>query len=1842
MRHAGAYMLLARLGAVLAAISGAVILTAEVALAQDAAANVVPERRISITRNMDFPGNDLQPLFDTTLQNCATQCLGDKACKAFTYNTKAAACFPKSAVSGASPFEGAISARVFATAAGVLAAQPRRLASVAFLPRRYIAGARAQAASLAKKYTANEWSLAQLDNASRAEEQAGKTRGAMRITGAALTLDDNPARWIRMAKLAFKVKPKNSNDRRVLRKIATSAALNGYLRSASKARRVAALRLLATGVELSGNGRLSIDVLRLAQSISPRPDTASALDRAISLYGFRITEHTVDNNAAQPRICATFSERLVRAGVDYTPYVRLSEPGLAVETSGAQLCVVGVRHGQRYQMTLRKGLPAASGEALNKSVDLNVYVRDRDPSARFVGRAYVLPRGKVASIPIVTVNLTKVDLKIDRVGERNLVRVLRNGLFGNPLSRWDEASLQNAIGAEVWSGAGIVERKLNKDVTTALPLGDAIRSFKPGVYVMRARVPGVDGDTATAAAQWFIVTDLGISTLKGSDGLHVFARALGDATPRAGAKVRLLAVNNMVLGETVTDAAGYARFAPGLLRGKGGAAPELVTVEKAGDFAFLSVTDSAFDLSDRGVKGRLSPPPVDVFLSTDRGAYRAGETVHATALVRDTRAEALPGLPLTAIVTRPDGVEYTRMLLPDQGAGGHVFTLPLPAGAQRGTWTLRLHSDPKRAALASAKFLVEDFSPERIDFTLGLQKGPIHITDVPQIKLDARYLYGAPAAGLTVDSEVRVSLADGLEGYPGYSFGRQDARFPAQVAVTPGVLKTDAKGQLRFGLAMPALNPALKDVARPLKMRALVQVREGSGRPVEREITTPLAPRGVLLGIRPLFDGVVPEKGTAAFKVLAVGPDLKQRAIARVGWSLERVRTRYQWYESYGEWSYEPVTTRTRVASGEIALKSSGAVRLEGPVDWGRYELKVETLGGDYKAATYGFYAGWYASAGSGNTPDTLDIGLDKARYRVGDTARVRLVPRYAGTALVTVVSNRLIAMKTVAVKKGENMIDLPVTEDWGAGAYVSATVIRPMDVAAGHNPARAIGLDWAGVDPGMHRLKAAFTTADTARPRERLTAALKVSGARAGETVYATIAAVDLGILNLTAFKSPDPDGHYFGQRRLGMEFRDVYGRLIDGMQGAPGQVRSGGDSPQADRIQGPPPTEKLLAFFSGPLSVGADGMVSTDFDMPEFNGTVRLMAVVWSKTGVGQASKDILVRDPIVLSASLPRFLAPYDSSRVLLEIAHATGPAGRVGLRVSGSGGLYLDNAAIPTSFQLNAGEKKTFSLPITAPASGEARITVELTTPDGTRLSKTLLLPVRANDPELRRSTRVDLANGKTFRLTSDAFSGYQPGSGHATLSVGPIARFDAAGLLEALDRYPYGCSEQITSKALPLLYFKDVATALGLPGARNVDTRITQAISEVLMNQSSAGSFGLWAPGNGDLWLDSYVSDFLSRARAKGYSVPPEAFRLAMDNLRNQLNYAQDFEKGGEGIAYALMVLAREGAANIGDLRYYADTKAEAFATPLALAQLAAGLAFYGDQVRADRMFAKAGKRLDRLQSRAEKQLWRSDYGTTLRDTAAVLTLASEARSDVLDQQSLARRISPEATVNRTRSTQENMWSLLAANALIGEMPAGSFLVNGQPSEGPVVQVLDAQTGGDGQVAVKNVSGKTVSTVLTTYGVPVTAAPAGGNGYVIKRSYFTMDGRAVSPERVTLNDRFVVVVTVSPSRAAKARLIVNDPLPAGFEIDNPNLLKSGDVTALDWLKPTTTVRHAEFRADRFVAAVDWSGKAPFQLAYIVRAISPGQFRHPAASVEDMYRPQFRARTATAAVTITAKP
>jgi uncharacterized protein YfaS (alpha-2-macroglobulin family) len=1435
---------------------------------------------------------------------------------------------------------------------------------------------------------------------------------------------------------------------------------------------------------------------------------------------------------------------------------------------------------------------------------------------------------------VVSVNTKSVSVEIYRVGDRNLIETVLGRDFQTNLYRYDLERLGKERGAKVWSGDLAVESTLNADVTTAFPIGEAVGDLKPGVYVMAAQAAGPKSEESyeEVATQWFIVSDLGLAAMSGNDGIAVFVNSLATTDFKPGTEVRLIARNNEVLAVRTTDAAGMARFEAGFARGEGGLAPALVVAsDPSGDYAFLNLKSPAFDLTDRGVAGRPAATGLDAFIYTERGVYRTGETVHITSLLRDARGTAVVGVPLTLVIERPDGVEYRRTVVADQGAGGRSLSVPLVASASTGTWRVHAFTDPKRPAVGEATFMVEDYVPDRIEFDLASTSTTLSRTEPAEVTVDGRFLYGAPASGLDLEGEVAIAPGKERPGLPGYQFGVADDEAKTERKPLENLPTTDAAGKARFPVALADL-PA---TTRPLQADIIVRMSEAGGRAVERKLSLPIAAAATMIGVKPLFAGrSLGEGETAGFDVVVAAPDGKLQSRSGLRYELLKIERRYQWYRQESRWQYEPVQSTQRVADGRLNVATDKPGRITVPVTWGRYRLQVTTDDPNGPTTSVQFDAGWYADA-SADTPDVLEIALDKPEYRPGDTMTVALTARTAGKVTLSVVGDRLLTTTTVDVQPGLARVPLTVGSDWGTGAYVVATLRRPLDVAASRMPGRALGVQWFAIDRAARTLAVDMKLPDLMRPSGTLRVPVKLGGLNPGDDARIAVAAVDVGILNLTNYKPPAPEDYYLGQRELSAQLRDLYGQLIDGMQGVRGQIRTGGDA--GAELNGSPPTQPPLALYSGIVTVGPDGSAEVTFDIPAFAGTVRVMAVAWSKDKIGHAAGDVIVRDPVVLTATLPRFLLTGDRGTLRLDIDNVEGSAGDYQVAVAAEGPLAVGAGATQT-LKLAGKARGGVSLPLSATAAGNGAVTVHISGPGNFDLARTYALAVKPATQVLTRRTVRPIAKGESITLSNDLIADLVPGTGGVALSVGPSTALDVATLLKALDRYPYGCSEQITSRALPLLYVNELATEAHLTLDTAIDQRVRDAIDRLLARQGSNGSFGLWSAGGDDAWLDAYVTDFLTRARERGFPVPDGAFKLALERLQNfAVNAPEPSKDGGRELAYAFYVLARNKLAPLGDLRYIADAKLDDIATPIAQAQIAAALGMLGDRVRADRAYAVA---LNSIAPRPQFQLFsRTDYGSVLRDAAALVTLASEGGASKPTVINAVQRVEAARGLSAYTSTQEQAWMVLAARALEKDAPGMSLDVAGDSHKGPLYRTFrPADLGSNLKIA--NTGDAPVQAVVSVSGAPVTPEPAAERGFKIERLYYTLDGKPANPAKVRQNQRFAVVLKVTEPQPQYGRIILADYLPAGFEIDNPRLVSSGDTGTLSWIEDAVAPTYSEFRDDRFTAAFDrkTGDKAVFTVAYVVRAVSPGRYVLPQAYVEDMYRPERFGRTGTSGVEV----
>ena len=1652
---------------------------------------------------------------------------------------------------------------------------------------------------------------------------------------------DDPKMWLEFSIALSQTSPRRYTD-------ALSASWLAYAAAKNKTRQAGALAFIGVYYERIKAQRKALDAYEAGLKLEASRSLQRRFDRLAPLFYQHLKRSYTEVESDTPRICLEFTRNLPAKGkVRFEDFVDVSpDVKPAFSPSGKNLCIEGVAHGTTYDVTVRAGLPDTTGLTLAKTQTFKVAVPDRKESVGFRGATFILPRQSRQGIPISSVNVDKARLQLYRVNDRNLTREINDGRIRRLLSGYDARRLRNQTGELVWQGTVDIRNVKNKQVATAIPAERILKDPKPGIYVLLAAP--ADQKTRSYqnwATQWLVVSDIGLTSFQGRGGLNAFVRSFDTAEPLKGVEVRLIARNNEVLGSAISDGQGRVKFAPGLLRGVGGARPAaLMAFAAKGDFNFLDLLRPAFDLSDRGVGGRKAPGPVDAFLYTERGVYRPGEPVHLVTLLRDDKAAAIRRMPVTIRVFRPDGVEARRYTLrgSDGKDGGYRVTINTSKASRTGRWTARAYLDPKGKSVGTVRFQVEDFVPERLELKLEAERPDLTIGQPNRIKVDGRFLYGAPAADLRVQGE--IVLRQDMAPYPdfkGFKFGLVQETWRPKRRELPET-KTDAKGQASLPIALDGR----PETTRPLKAEVRVSLIEAGGRATARVISLPVRGQPLAIGVKPMAgDDVVGEGRAAAFQIVALDGAGKARSAEGLAYQLYRERYRYHWYYRNNRWNYRLIQQDEPVTKGTLSVTAAKPAALDFKTDWGRYRLEVR----DPKtgaATSVRYYVGWFVSTGANTVPDKLSVKPDKASYKAGETAKLHIQPPFSGTVHLVVASDRVLISRNIDVSRSGKTVEVKVDEAWGPGVYVTATAYRPMSQRRKRGPARAIGVAYLARDVSDRVLSVSIEAPEQIKPRRTVDVTVKVEGSTGGRA-YVTVAAVDQGILQLTGYKTPAPDTYYFGKRTLAVDIRDDYGRLIDAYAGRLGRVRTGGDAAANRHLGGLDASSiKTVSLFSGIVQVDSDGRAKIPLAVPDFNGRLRIMAVAWTEGNVGKAEKPLIVRDPVVSLVTLPRFLAPGDKGRVTVSLHNVDGAAGQYKVAFETTGGAaQMAAGRTGEEAQLAKDARKTLAFTLEGKTPGVSKINFTLSGPGGFKIARTWDIAVRPAQAVVTKHISQRLEPGETRTYNDALLSEYLPGTGRLFLSFSTYPDFDVPGLVKALDRYPYGCAEQTTSRALPMLYLADVATSVGVAAdPQKLRVRIQNAINRVLTMQKRNGGFGLWsANDNYEGWLSAYVLDFLTQARRRGYLVADFVFERGLDRLGDIVNNGEFSAYSLPVRAYALYVLAQNKKARLADLRYVHDTYLSAIPTAIAKAQLAAALALYGDAQRAQSAFASA--RSHKGRPRQVGRYWRPyyrDYGSNLRDLSGVVYLSSLSKANTAQMPDLVQALSDLQVGRRYTSTQEKAWLLLAVHGLTGNRDPLKVTVGGsdvaerrkpyylRPAAARLAQGLD----------VKNRGSEKIWSGITVTGVPSRDLPAESKGFEIRRTFFTLDGKRADLSKVRQSDVLVALIEGRRTSNLNHQALIVDLLPAGFEIENARLGDGRSTKELKWLPTLNRPRHVEPRDDRYVAALDLSGsrKKTFALAYIVRAVTPGSFRLPAVHVEDMYRPQYFARTTMGTVTV----
>ncbi|MBV8335819.1 MAG: alpha-2-macroglobulin family protein, partial [Alphaproteobacteria bacterium] len=714
-------------------------------------------------------------------------------------------------------------------------------------------------------------------------------------------------------------------------------------------------------------------------------------------------------------------------------------------------------------------------------------------------------------------------------------------------------------------------------------------------------------------------------------------------------------------------------------------------------------------------------------------------------------------------------------------------------------WAVEAFVDPSGSPVGRVEFDVEDFVPQKLKVTLETTTPVLSPGEPIGATVEGAFLYGAPAAGLAGEAELRITRDPApVPEAKDYRFGLVEEKIEDQVQQLT-MANADDQGHTEIE---DVLQPPAKTTA-PLKAVLSAGLFDPGGRIVKDQIELPIRTLPLLIGIKPRFaEDRTPEDKDAQFDIRVFDDARQPVARQNLEWRLIREDHVFDWFarrRDSGRTFYYHVVDRP-IASGNIDVAATGPAVLTQPVEWGDYRLVVDDPATQV-ATSVRFHAGWFKTAESAETPDKVSVTVDQASYSPGAIARIRVEPPFAGKAELTIAGDRVFETRAVTLPKEGATFNVKVSPDWGAGAYAILSLYRPLDQGRARDPVRAIGVAWLGLDPKPHTLDVAIEMPDKVTPRQRITVPLKLEGAARGEPTYVTLAAVDEGILQLTRFHTPDPADFFFGKRRLGIDIRDDYGRLLDN-SAAVGPIREGGDT----TLGGPslPVTStRTVALFAGPVTVGPEGTAQVELDIPDFEGQLRLMAVAYNRDAVGRGEAKLIVRDPVIADLALPRFLAPDDKARLAVQLHNTDGVAGNYHLALTSAGAARI-TADHPLDYALGTSERKLDNVMLEGFDEGIASITADLTGPEGYAVHREWQIAVRGAHYPMTIEDAGLQAPGTAFRLDAQKLQPFVPGSVTVSLGYSAFGGIDIPSLLQSLYQYPYGCTEQMSSVAFPLL------------------------------------------------------------------------------------------------------------------------------------------------------------------------------------------------------------------------------------------------------------------------------------------------------------------------------------------------------------------------------------------------------------------------------------------------------
>jgi uncharacterized protein YfaS (alpha-2-macroglobulin family) len=1580
-----------------------------------------------------------------------------------------------------------------------------------------------------------------------------------------------------------------------------------------------------------------------------------------SPFVLTVGEVTTDHDGTTGTIHVQTSQQVTASGlaaaIGFSPAIKFtaepSDDGFIIRSDNFD-------QSKSYTLTLSKGLRGRIGGILHEEYSTNVTFGELEPAISFANGKGVYLSGKGAqNIEVKIINVPRVKVIVSKIYENNLLMARQSGYEPRETSTdagtattEDESGDAEApagnnadltLGDVIYeqeidtrnlpkSGSNSSNRLLNLNITDKLP------EFK-GIYHVAIRSAK---DYWVRDSRFVSLSDIGLIAKQGKEKILVFANSIKTAAAQAGVAVQAYGANNQLLGMGTTGADGVAEIAYSR-KEFAGFRPAMIIAKTADDFNYLPFNTTRVNTSRFEVGGRRSNPSgLDAFIYPERDIYRPGERVNFSVIVRDRQWKSPGELPLLLKFLLPNGKQLTTFRRTLNAQGSVDGSVDITESAITGSYSLEVYTS-NDVLLATQPFRIEEFVPDRIKVTAQLDKPFLEAGDISRLDIHAVNFFGPPAANRNYECEIQVHQRNfNPKNYNNYDFSLSDQSSLFDKTVREG--KTDDQGNAVEKYEVPDI---FKNIGL-LQATFYATVFDETGRPVSRSTSVDIFTQPVFFGVAD--DGYLfyPLNQAVEFPLIAL--DRNEKVLSGTSARVQVIKHEYHTVltKSGNYFRYESQKEDRLINSGIVTVSGENTKYSFVPRSPGDYELRISIPGSNsYISRDFYSFGAW---GGDNNSFDVnneghIDISLDKTGYYAGESVSALFKTPFDGRMLVTMETDKVISYQYVDVDKRTAHLSLPLNADDIPNVYITATLVKPHELS--DIPLTvAHGFQSVKVEAKDRKIPVEIV----AQPSVRSHTHQKVT-VKAAPGSMVTLAAVDNGVLQVTDFVTPDPYAHFYARRALEVDGYDLYPLLFPEVKAALSSTGGDGDVDMKKRTNPMPAKRiKILSYWSGTAQADGSGEAEFQFDIPQFSGQVRLMAVAYKNESFGSKETTMTVADPIVLSSALPRFMSPGDTVTMPVTISNTTtsGASADVRLRLTGALRAVGDQQQT-VSISAGSEGRAIFRL-AAAPTIGIGKVTVEVDS-KGEHFTDETDIGVRPAASLQKFTGSGSVAGGSTQPLNWN-IGDFIPSSMDYQLVISRSPAAELGPYLSRLVEYPYGCTEQTVSTAFPQLYFGDVAD---LVRSKNVDAgqrisanaNILEAIRKIKMRQLYNGAVTLWDnEGTENWWVTIYAAHFLLEAQKAGFDVDKGLIGTMLGYINSRLknretvtfyyNRDQNRKIAPPEVIYGLYVLALAGQPNVSVMNYYK-------ANPSILSLdgrylLSAAYALAGDR-RSFTEFLPAS-------FAGEEAVTQSggSFSSDIRDESLALDVLVDADPGNAQIPVMARHVMDKLKQRTWFSTQELAFSVLGLGKLARQAAGASVtaevLVDGRKvgsMDGNALKLTTKDLGGSGAAsnsggspAAPHVSIATQGTGRLYYfweteGISASGAVKEEDNYLkMRRRFFDRYGRPISGTTFKQNDLIIVQLTLErTSNTDVDNIVITDMLPAGFEIENP---RTKDIPGMDWVKDEEAPTALDVRDDRINLFVDLHAMRQIYY-YAVRAVSPGSYRIGPVSADAMYNGEY---------------